>query len=227
MSVVRGPLPRKATQTNGRLTTDNGHSKMYWAFFGIVMFAAIAMTVREGLWSNALTLVNIIVSGLVAFGFYSPLVVYLDEEVTKGQHTYWLDFAIIWALYAVTMVVMRTLTGAASKTRLRFKNPIDPVAGPIVGVIAAWVLAGFVLATLHTVPMGKDAFGGALLHGGDASPMTTPDVAWLNFVESMTQPAAVGTGANQKYAGAFIRVSGEHRAAFEKADGLIVKRGGG
>jgi hypothetical protein len=198
----------------------------YWAFFGIVMFAAIAMTVREGLWSNSLTLINIIVSGLVAFGFYSPLVVYLDEQVTSGQHTYWLDFAIIWALYAVTMLVMRTLTGAASGTRLRFKNPIDPVAGPIVGIIAAWVLAGFVLATLHTAPMGKDAFGGNLMHGADASPITTPDVAWLNFVESMTQPSAMGTGPNQKYAGAFIRVYGDHRAAFDAADGLIVKRGG-
>ena len=38
------------------------------------------MMVREGLWSNTITLVNIIISGLVAFGFYSPLVVYLDEE---------------------------------------------------------------------------------------------------------------------------------------------------
>src|SRR3954469_19260128 len=199
---------------------------MYYAFFAIVMFAGIAMTVREGLWSNALTLINIIVSGLVAFGFYSQLVVYLDEQVTNGQHTYWLDFAIIWGLYAATMIVMRTLTGAASKTRMRFKNPIDPVGGPIVGAIAAWVLTGFVLATLHTVPMGKDAFGGALLHGADASPITTPDVAWLNFVESMTQPVAMGTGTNKNYAGAFIKVYADHRAAFDSADGLIVKRGG-
>src|SRR4051794_29797524 len=106
---------------------------MYLAFLAIVMFAGIAMTVREGVWSNALTLINIIVSGLVAFGFYSPLVVYLDEQVTNGQHTYWLDFAILWGLYGLTMLVMRTLTGAASKTRMRFKNPIDPAAGPVVG----------------------------------------------------------------------------------------------
>src|SRR5436190_2931236 len=187
---------------------------MYIAFFLIVMFAGIAMTVREGLWSNALTLINIIVSGLVAFGFYSPLVVYLDEQVTNGQHTYWLDFAIIWGLYAVTMIVMRTLTGAASKTRMRFKNPIDSVSGPLVGAIAAWVLAGFVLATLHTVPMGKDAFNGPLLHGADASPLTTPDVAWLSFVESMAQPIAMGTARTERYANGFIRVYAEHRAEF-------------
>src|SRR4051794_15012165 len=177
---------------------------MYLVFFLIIMFAGIAMTVREGVWSNALTLISIIISGLVAFGFYSPLVVYLDEEVTNGQHTYWLDFAIIWGLYAVTMIVMRTLMGAASKTRMRFKNPIDSISGPLVGAIAAWVLAGFVLATLHTVPMGKDAFNGALLHGADASPLTTPDVAWLSFVESMTQPVAMGTMRLKSYPNDFI-----------------------
>ena len=73
---------------------------MYWSIFLIVLFAGVAMMVREGLWSNTITLVNIFISGLIAFGFYSPIVVYLDEEVTEGQHTYWLDFAIIWACSA-------------------------------------------------------------------------------------------------------------------------------
>ena len=81
---------------------------MYWIFFGIVIFAGVAMMVREGLWSNTIMLVNIIISGLVSFGFYSPLVIYLDEK-TDGEHTYWLDFAVIWALYCAAFVITRTL----------------------------------------------------------------------------------------------------------------------
>src|SRR4051812_19951754 len=137
---------------------------MYLAIYLIVLFAGLAMTVREGIWSNTLTLINVIVSGLVAFGFYSPIVAYLDEQATDGQHTYWLDFAIIWALYAVTMLVLRTLMAAASKTRLRFKNPIDTYVGPAIGFISAWVLAAFTLATLHTSPMPKNAFNGRLVY---------------------------------------------------------------
>ena len=121
------------------------------------------MMVREGLWSNTILLVNIIISGLVAFGFYMPLVIYLDE-MADGEHTYWLDFAVIWALYVVAMVITRALTAAASKTRMRFKNPLDPVGGPLMGLIAAWVLASFILATLHVSPLPKDAFGGKLNH---------------------------------------------------------------
>ena len=200
---------------------------MYWAVYLIVVFAAVAMMVREGLWSNTIALVNIIISGLVAFGFYSPLVIYLDE-LADGEHTYWLDFAVIWALYVAAMVVCRALTAAASKTRMRFKNPIDPLGGPLMALIAAWVLASFTLATLHTSPMPKDAFGGKLVHADvqSASPITSPDAAWLRFFETMSKPAALGSGKTIRFsAQKFVEIYGDRREAFEKASSMIVKRG--
>lgn len=202
---------------------------VYWIIFAIAMFPGIAMTVREGIWSNAITLVNIIISGLVAFGFYSAIVVYLDEDVTSGQHTYWLDFAILWALFCATMVIARSLTGAFSKSRLRFKNPIDPVGGPIVGCIAAWVLATFTLATLHTSPMYKDAFSGKLVYSDakTASKITQPDAAWLRFFETMSQPDALGTNSTEHFrAQPFVVIYADHRDKFQRAPTFIVKRGG-
>lgn len=204
----------------------------YLIFYGIVIFAGLAMTVREGLWSNTLTLISILISGLVAFGFYSPLVVYFDE-MTDGRHTYWLDFAIIWALYCATMVIVRTLFAAASKTRMRFKHPIDPVGGPIVGFLAAWVLAGFTLATFHTSPMPKDAFSGKLVSRTDvetASVLTSPDAAWLRFFVAMTGKNVLGYMDTDKSDSAKKALSGwvgayeDHRKAFEGAPSLIVPR---
>jgi uncharacterized membrane protein required for colicin V production len=202
---------------------------MYWAIYGIVIFAGLAMTVREGVWSNTLTLISVIVSGLVAFGFYSPIVAYLDEEATSGQHTYWLDFAIIWALYAVSMIILRSLFAALSKTKLRFKHPIDPVGGPLVGFIAAWVLAAFTLATLHTSPMPKEQFGGKLVYSDadTASFVTQPDAAWLRFVERINPSDALGSGSTDKFsAKGFVKIYTDRREKFDKADGLIVKRSG-
>jgi len=199
---------------------------MYWAFFLIVMFAAVAMMVREGIWSNTITLVNIIISGLVAFGFYSGLVVYLDEDVTSGQHTYWLDFAIIWALFAFTMLVCRAFTGAMSKTKMRFKYPIDDIGGPLVGLIAAWVLASFALATLHTSPMAKDAFGGKLVYDAkSASAFSQPDIAWLSFFETMSKPEALGNGSTKNFASGFVTIYGAHREKYEKSPDFLPKRG--
>lgn len=200
----------------------------YYIAYAIVLFAGLAMTVREGLWSNAITLANIIISGLVAFGFYSPLVIYLDE-LSDGEHTYWLDFAVIWALFAATMVICRSLTGAASKTRMRFKNPIDPLGGPFVGLIAAWVLAAFTLATLHTSPMPKDAFGGKLVTEAEAESAwwaTAPDAAWLRFVQKMAAPTSLGSGNKNLFgAKSFVKIYADRRDKFEKAPGMVVNRG--
>jgi|RhiMethySRZTD1v2_1073278.scaffolds.fasta_scaffold843031_1 uncharacterized membrane protein required for colicin V production len=201
---------------------------MYWAVYLIVLFAGLAMTVREGIWSNTLTLISVIVSGLVAFGFYSRIVTYIDEDVTSGQHTYWLDFAIIWALYAVTMIILRALMGAASKTRLRFKNPIDTYLGPAIGFIAAWVLAAFTLATLHTSPMPKNQFGGKLVYtdADTASFIMQPDAAWLRFVERMAPADAMGSGSTDGFsAKAFVKIYTDRREKFDKSESLIVKRG--
>jgi hypothetical protein len=195
-------------------------------FYAIIIFIGLAMTVREGLWSNTITLVNILFSGLVAFGFYSPLVIFLDE-LADGEHTYWLDFAVVWALYAATIVICRVATGIASKTRMRFKHPIDPWGGPAMGLLAAWVLAAFALATLHMSPMGKDAYSGGLIHSDvmSASPLTSPDAAWLRFVERMSKPTALGSASTQDFsAKSFVKIYADRREAFEKAPGMIVDR---
>ena len=148
--------------------------------------------------------------------------------MSDGEHTYWLDFAVIWALYAATFVILRSVTAAASKTRMRFKHPIDPVGGPLVGFIAAWVLAAFTLATLHLSPMPKDAFSGKLVTSSDvesASGMTSPDAAWLRFVERMSRPAALGvTPPNEFDAKAFVTIYSDRRAQFEKNQTFVVDR---
>jgi uncharacterized membrane protein required for colicin V production len=201
---------------------------MFLAIYLIVLFAAWAMMVREGLWSNSIALVNILVSGLVAFGFYAPLTIYLDEYF-DGQYTYVLDFVVIWFLYAVTMVICRSVMGAASKTRMRFKHPIDPVGGPLVALVAAWVLASIVMASLHTSPMGKDAFGGALVKPADvasASAFTSPDAAWLRFFERISNAEALGSESTGKFtAQAWARIYEDHRTKFDAAPSVKVRRG--
>jgi hypothetical protein len=205
---------------------------MYTAVYVIVVFAGLAMTVREGLWSNTITLTNIVISGLVAFGFYSPITTWLDVQLS-GEWTYVLDYFVVWAIFVATMVLLRYITGAASRTRMRFRHPIDPVGGPAMGLIAAWVLASFVLATLHMVPMPKDAFGGKLVHSvadvnGGKSALMAPDLGWLRFVERMSNVTAYGAGGSNRFSAAgFVAAYMGHRASLEKATTkyLNVKRG--
>jgi hypothetical protein len=155
-------------------------------------------------------------------------VVYINEELTDGQHTYWLDFAVIWALYFVAVIILRVFTSMASKTRMRFKNPIDTVGGPLMGLVAAWVLAAFTLATLHVAPRPKDAFGGKLATRGEvvsASFLFSPDAAWLRFVERMSKADAISSSGTEEFiASNWVGIYNERRAAFEKSADFIVNR---
>ena len=99
----------------------------------------------------------------------------------------------------------------------------------MLALLAAWVLASIVMASLHTAPMGKDAFGGGLVKPADvetASAFTSPDAAWLKFVQTMTSPVALGgSGSGQIKAQAWVKIYQEHRSQFEKAEGVRVRRG--
>jgi len=185
------------------------------------------MTVREGLWSNAITLVNILFSGIVAFAFYSPLAIYLDE-LLSGEYTYLLDFVCIWVLFIVTTLVCRAVTGLASRTRMRFKNPIDPVGGPVVGLIAGWSMAAFVMATLHTAPMPKYAFSGKLVHSeseiASKSSLLAPDLGWLRFIDRVTRPDAFGRAGRDVFSPAgFVAIYADHREKFENANASWIR----
>ena len=198
---------------------------MFWAIYLIILFAGTAMLVREGLWSNAIALVNIIICGLVAFGFYSPITIWLDEML-DGQYTYMLDFVVIWFLFSFAMIITRAVTAAASTTRMRFKNPIDPVGGPLLAIVAAWVLAAFSTATLHTAPMPKkDAFGGNLVTSADvetAAFITSPDAAWIRFMARASAPEAYGSGTFT--AKGFVKIYEDKRDKLDKAPGFRVQR---
>jgi uncharacterized membrane protein required for colicin V production len=201
----------------------------YWVIYLLVLFASLAMMVREGMWSNTLTLINVIVSGLVAFGFYAPLAIMLDEQL-NGRFTYVLDFVCLWVIFLVTMLICRTLSGLASRTRLRFKYPIDNVGGPLVGLFTAWVIAAFVMATLHTAPMPKEGFSGKLVYSQDEvlskSGLTAPDLAWLRFVQRVSSPEALGTSNGDGFsAAAWVKIYEDHRSKLEAASGLFVSRG--
>ena len=141
---------------------------------------------------------------------------------------------LLKSVYSIAMVVCRTLTAAVSKTRMRFKHPIDPVGGPIVGLIAAWVLTAFTMATLHTAPLGKDVLGGSLVRNdsdiANASSITSPDLGWLRFFARVTGSNDLGFGKSDdadrvtRSVRAFVRTYEDHRAEFDNADKLIVSR---
>jgi hypothetical protein len=187
-----------------------------------VFFATFAMCIQQGLWSNTLTAINILLSGLIAFGCYAP-VASLAANSLPG-YTFLFDFLMIWLLYVVAFVVLhRVLGGMLSKTRMRFKNPIDTIGGPVTAAVAGWLMAGIVGASLHAAPFDDDCFGGVFLESG-RSAMTNPDVVWLNLAGGLLSEDSLGRSGSKFTQAKYIKDFQKQREALAKEESLKVRR---
>ncbi len=79
----------------------------------IVLFPCVAMLIREGFWSNTLTLINVVTAALIATSYWEPLATWLDEQIPS--FTYLLDFISIWAIFVLAFVILRATPGQVSK----------------------------------------------------------------------------------------------------------------
>ncbi len=95
-----------------------------------VIFVAVAISLyTEGLWGNALRLINVVTAALLATNFYEPLANWIEgASDTMATFKYLTDFICLWLLFGIAMGVLRGLTDYASKVKVRFLKIVDQVA---------------------------------------------------------------------------------------------------
>jgi len=183
----------------------------------VVFFACFASVVAGGLWNNALLLVNVIFSALLAMNYYEPLAGWLEEQLS--DYTYYWDFIALWAVFSISMIILRTATDSISKVRVRFRRPVEIVGGILLASWIAWTMVSFTTATLHTAPMAQNFMRG----GFQETPQSkmffgrAPDQRWLGFTRQLSQ-GAYSKSKLQVFdpQGQFILKYGWRRAAYEK-----------
>lgn len=120
-----------------------------------VFFAAVAMTVAEGLWNNTLTLLAIVICGPLAIALGYPLGLLLQEKIDKPvEQTWYFVFAGVWLVFFVSTLVVRLLLDrVASKSRMKFVPPLEAAAGPLMGLLVALIFSSFLAFTIYTIPI--------------------------------------------------------------------------
>jgi drug/metabolite transporter (DMT)-like permease len=120
-----------------------------------VAFAGVAMTVNEGLWSNALTLMAILICGPPAIALGYPLGLILQEKIDKPvEHTWYFVFGAVWLVFFFSIMIIRLLADrVASRVRMKFVPPLERAAGPLMGVFVAVIFASFLTFTIYTIPI--------------------------------------------------------------------------
>ena len=184
---------------------------------GVFIAVTFAMWRQEGPWGGLIMLLNILMAAALATAWYVPLARW--AEPLLGSFAYFVDFLSVQGLFCLILLLMRETTDRLSRNRVRFRKPIELAAGPIVGILAAWVMVGFTAMTLHMAPVPV-----TFVQAKPDSRMffgIGPDRWWLSWMRSAS---AYGPFGSEKHAfdpgGDFIERYAARRQALEEEKGL-------
>jgi hypothetical protein len=160
----------------------------------LIFFAIVATCFSEGMWSNAVRLVNVIFAALVAMTFFEPIAQALDNW--DKSYTYMWDFLSLWALFSVSLLIFREITDHISHVNVRFLKLADRIGSVVFSMWIGYVVVCFAMMTLHTAPLGPNFLFKGFSTQTDAKMlfgMAAPDRDWLGFTQKMSTGAFAGS----------------------------------
>jgi len=155
---------------------------MYIAILlSVVFLACLAILWTEGMWSNAIGLINVVTSALLATNYWEPTARWLENfSANFKTYTFIWDFLALWGLFVLFLSLFRLATDLLSRVRVRFLKVVNIAGGVFFAAWIGWVMVGFTATSLHLVPLGRTYFLGSFVPESRAGASET---WWLGFVQ--------------------------------------------
>lgn len=208
-------------------SAGGGEKSGYAVLLPLLMLAILAACAGtlypEGLWSNAVRLVNVVFAGLLATNFWEPLARFAEEQAPT--FTFFWDFLCLWGLFCVFLVIFRLLTDFISRVKLRFRKIVDQIGSAFFGLWVGYVMVCFTMFTLHTAPLAERFMGGGFQPGENNFFFLAPDLQWAGFVQKMSLGPFCRTLADDELGryGAAEKESEKYLAAFDRQGDFVPK----
>jgi len=157
---------------------------MLIAIFVIIFILIIASTWWFGLWSNLITLINLLIASMLATNTYEPVA----DLLLSANRTYRLlyDFIAIWLIFCLAFFILRGFTDVMSAYRVKFDPITEMVGRSVFSIWIACVFVCFSAFTLQLAPLKPNVYK----QNVPKSEMgTLPDRAWLSFMQSRSRGA--------------------------------------
>ncbi len=133
----------------------------------LLIFAiCVAMLWNEGMWSNSLTLINVVLAALIATNYFEPAATFMDTKLPA--YTYVWDYLMLWGIFFLAFSILRGVCDSLSKTQVKFKMPIEQAGRVLTSAAVGWIVICFTLMTLHTAPLARTPIRGSF----QAEPMS-------------------------------------------------------
>jgi hypothetical protein len=141
---------------------------------------------REGLFTSCLMFLNVFFAGLVAFNFWEPLAELLESPLSGTfVHGYEDAFCLV-ALFCITLGALRGLTNYLANIQLAFPPIVQRGGGALFGVATGYLVAGFLLCVLQTLPWHVNFMSFDPTYDTDSATsirqFLPPDRVWLGLM---------------------------------------------
>jgi hypothetical protein len=164
--------------------------------FLLAIIAVIAWCLSgEGAYAACMSLINVIISGLLAMNFFEPLAGFLASNISQSSDGRW-DMIALVGLFIVFVTLFRLATDQLIVTYIQVHPLLHQIGSWGGGVLTGYVTMAFLLTALHTAPLPKDYWGLFYAERERRSgPLSNfgPDYQWLGFTQHVTEKSFAKT----------------------------------
>ncbi len=151
-------------------------------FLSIVVVIAVASAhAREGLFSAATMLVNVVLAGVLTFNFWEPLADELDVLFKGGFLAGYEDTFVLTVLFTLLLILLRVVGNKLLPKQVLFHGYLQQFGGGLIGLLTGYLVAGFLVCVLQTLPWHEHFLGfrPRADDEGGLRRLLPPDRVWL------------------------------------------------
>ena len=114
---------------------------------------------REGLLTSLATLVNVFLSGLIAFNFFEPVADQIYSTINGTFLDGYEDAIALFIMFLAPLGLLRWTTNNLANQEIEMPALVQQIGASAVGVLTGYLLAGFIVCMLQTLPWGENFLG--------------------------------------------------------------------
>jgi hypothetical protein len=156
---------------------------MFLGALSIVIMLAVAYAYfQEGLLTAFTMACNVFAAGLVAVDFWEPIAAALDPSFAGSFLHGYEDSLCLMFLFCLTLGLLRLITNSLAHTVVEYHPVVQQGGGVLFGLITGYLVSGFLLMVLQTLPWHQNFMGFDAKADPDGSKLRRvmpPDRAWL------------------------------------------------
>ena len=163
---------------------------MLLGLFTILIMAGVAYAFwREGPLTAFAMCVNVFVAGVLAFNFYEPIADALDPSFADSAAHGIEDGLALMVVFLPSLMLLRLATNNIVRTQPEYPAALYHSGAVACGLLAGYLLSGFLLCTIQTLPLARDFMGFEPYRPGESSAarkILPPDLVWLAMMHRLS-----------------------------------------